>query len=143
MDPSSSSPHALPSNPVPAVPGKFTAIGTMRLIIGILHVLGGGILTLYCLIVGAAGFFTTIVRGLAVFCGIPYFIMFIIGIFEIISGIKQLKKDATIVKPSKWISILEIVFVLTCDVFAVAIGIVTLIFQGDDEVKQHYASKSG
>ena len=68
MEPTS--PEADPSAPSVAYgkpPGKTTAIGVMRLVMGILHVMGGGFMMVYILVVGTVGFFTTFVGCLAVF----------------------------------------------------------------------------
>ena len=121
-------------------PGKIQTIGTLRLIAGIWHILFGIAGAIYFFIFGGAMALTTCIGGIVMFCGVPYIFLVVFGILEIVSGAKHLKKDTVTLKPSKWMAIIQLIFILGCDPIGLGVGITTLVFMGDDEVKQYYAS---
>lgn len=63
----------------------------------------------------------------------------ILGIFEIIYAAKLLSNPPQPVLPSTNIAILEIACILTGNVFALVVGILSLVFYNDQIVKDYFA----
>lgn len=67
----------------------------------------------------------------------------ILGIFEIIYAAKLLSNPPQPVQPSTTIAILEIVCFLSGNVFAMVVGILSLVFYNDQIVKDYFARLNG
>ena len=63
----------------------------------------------------------------------------VLGIFEILYAAKLLSNPPQPVKPSTTIAILEIVTLLAGNVFALVVGILSLVFYNDLVVKDYFA----
>jgi hypothetical protein len=63
----------------------------------------------------------------------------ILGIFEIIYAAKLLSAPPQPVRPATNLAILEIVCILTGNVFSMIVGIISLIFYNDPAVKNYFA----
>ena len=67
----------------------------------------------------------------------------ILGIFEILYAAKLLSNPPQPVKPSTSIAILEIVCVITGNVFSMVVGILSLVFYNDEIVRDYFARLNG
>src|SRR5512139_3156916 len=116
----------------PAKPSLVNVIAWTTLASGIVN-LGWG------LIVSATAFITVI--GI---CCVPITILpAILGIFEIIYAAKLLSVPPRPVRPAINLAVLEIVCILTGNVFSMIVGIISLIFYNDPAVKEYFARLNG
>lgn len=113
-------------------PGLVRTIGVLTLINGIVNIFWG-------LIATAVVVPTVILTCLAVFTILPT----ILGVFEIIYALKLLNTPPQPVQPSTTIAILEILCVLTGNVFSMIVGILSLVFYNDPQVKGYFAHLNG
>ena len=113
-------------------PGLVKTIGVITLISGIVNIFWG-------LIATAIVVPTIILACLAVFTILPT----ILGVFEIIYALKLLGNPPQPVQPSTTIAILEILAVLTGNVFSMIVGILSLVFYNDPQVKGYFAPLNG
>jgi hypothetical protein len=113
-------------------PGLVKTIAVLTLINGIVNIFWG-------LIATAVVVPTIILACLAVFTILPT----ILGIFEIIYALKLLNTPPQPVQPSTTIAILEILCVLTGNVFSMIVGILSLVFYNDPQVKEYFAKLNG
>lgn len=67
----------------------------------------------------------------------------ILGIFEILYAAKLLSNPAQPVRPAVTIAILEIVCIITGNVFSMVVGILSLVFYNDQVVKDYFARLNG
>lgn len=67
----------------------------------------------------------------------------ILGVFELIYAAKLFSTPPQAVRPSNNLAILEIVSVLFLNVFSMAVGILSLVFYNDAEVKNYFAIING
>jgi hypothetical protein len=67
----------------------------------------------------------------------------ILGIFEIIYAAKLLSTPPQVVRPATNLAVLEIVCILTGNVFTMVVGILSLIFYNDPAVKVFFARLNG
>jgi hypothetical protein len=113
-------------------PGKVQAVAILTLISGITNVLWMIIIGVWIIIGGVASL------GLGCFL-LPVVVPpLVLAVFEIIYASKILPTPIKPTKPSQTIAILEIVCVLTLNLFAVAAGIVALIMYSDPTVKAYF-----
>ena len=109
-------------------PGLVMAVAVMTLISGIANIFWGLGLSL-----AALGTLVGIV------C-IPFTVLpTILGIFEIIYAAKLLGNPPQPVQPANTLAILEIVCVLTGNVFSMIVGILSLVFYNDVVVQRFFA----
>jgi hypothetical protein len=113
-------------------PGLVKTIAVMTLVNGIVNIFWG-------LIATAVVVPTIILACLAVFTILPT----ILGVFEIIYALKLLNNPPQPVQPSTTIAILEILCVLTGNVFSMIVGILSLVFYNDPQVKEYFAKLNG
>jgi hypothetical protein len=106
-------------------PGLVTAIAVMTLISGIVNIFWGLTITVTL--------FWTIV------CGPIGLLQTALGIFEIIYAAKLLGNPPQPVQPATSLAVMEIVCVLAGNVFAMIVGILSLVFYNDLTVKEYYA----
>ncbi len=113
-------------------PSLVKTIAVLTLINGIVNIFWG-------LIATAVVVPTIILTCLAVFTILPT----ILGVFEIIYALKLLNNPPQPVQPSTTIAILEILCVLTGNVFSMIVGILSLVFYNDPQVKDYFARLNG
>ena len=113
-------------------PSLVKTIAVLTLINGIVNIFWG-------LIATAVVVPTIILACLAVFTILPT----ILGVFEIIYALKLLNNPPQPIQPSNTIAILEILCVLTGNVFSMIVGILALVFYSDQQVKEYFARLNG
>lgn len=121
-----------PYSPYAESPSLVKTIAVLTLINGIVNIFWG-------LIATAVVVPTIILACLAVFTILPT----ILGVFEIIYALKLLNNPPQPVQPSTTIAILEILCVLTGNVFSMIVGILALVFYSDQQVKEYFARLNG
>ena len=121
-----------PYSPYAESPSLVKTIAVLTLINGIVNIFWG-------LIATAVVVPTIVLACLAVFTILPT----ILGIFEIIYALKLLNNPPQPVQPSTTIAILEILTVLTGNVFSMIVGILALVFYSDSQVKEYFARLNG
>jgi len=67
----------------------------------------------------------------------------ILGVFEILYAAKLLSNPPQAVKPSTNIAIFEIACIITGNVFAMVVGILSLVFYNDEIVRDYFARLNG
>ena len=67
----------------------------------------------------------------------------VLGVFEILYAAKLLSNPPQAVQPSTNIAIFEIVCILMGNVFAMVVGILSLVFYNDQIVKDYFARLNG
>ena len=113
-------------------PGLVKTIAVMTLVSGIVNIFWG-------LIATAVVVPTIILACLAIFTILPT----ILGVFEIIYALKLLSNPPQPVQPSTTIGILEILTVFVGNVFSMIVGILSLVFYNDPQVKEYFANLNG
>ncbi len=109
----------------PIKPGKLQAVAIMTLAGGI-----WAILTCFGIGLGTAGFW------------IPWIYSLVLGIMAIIKGSQMLGSNpAPAFASAKTIAIMQIVNIINCDMVNLTLGIITLVFLNDPEVRDHLRSK--
>lgn len=113
-------------------PTLVNVIAWMTLACGIVNILWG-------LGASATAFFTIV--GI---CCVPLTILpSILGIFEILYASKLLSNPPQVTKPSTTIAVFEIACILAGNVFAMVVGILSLVFYNDQVVKDYFARLNG
>jgi len=116
---------ALPEGMPPAArkgpPGKVQAIGIMTLVGGIL-----ALLTCFGIALGT------------MFIYIPWIYSLVLGIMAIMKGSQMLGSNPA---PAFAIAIMQIVNIINCDMVNLTLGIITLVFLSDPEVREHLRSQ--
>jgi hypothetical protein len=112
-------------------PGKVQAIAIMMLVNGIINILYG--LGMTAGIVLGTLFIGTICAPLTILPAV-------LGVFELIYGIKLLSEPPKPVKNIQTIAILEIVAVVCGSGLSLIVGILNLVFLSEPEVKAYLAS---
>ena len=113
-------------------PGLFTAIAVMTLVSGIINLFWGFIASATALgtLVGIVCLPITILPT-------------ILGVFEIIYAAKLLSAQPQPVKPSQSIAVLQILTFLIGNVFSMVVGILSLIFYNDVNVREYFNQING
>jgi hypothetical protein len=113
-------------------PGKIQAIAIMTIINGALNILWG------------AGVSFGMLFGLVTIICIPVTILpAILGIFEILYGVKLLATPPRPVQPSQTLAILEICCIIVGNVPSMVIGILALVFYNEPDVRAYFAQLNG
>jgi hypothetical protein len=115
-------------------PGKVNALAIMTIVNGALNIVAACGITL-SIVIGTLGF--------GLICAPLTILPSILGVFEILYGVKLLANPAQPVKPAQAIAILEILMVLYANVISLAVGIVALVLYNDEEVKDYFARING
>jgi hypothetical protein len=110
-------------------PSNVNAIGTMTIISGALNLVGG---------LGVS--FTLGITLFGLICLPITLFPAVVGVFEIMYGVKLLHNPPQPVQPSKTIAILEIVMFLYLNVVSGVIGILALTMYTDPEVEKYFQS---
>lgn len=113
----------------PERPGNVSAIAYMNLASGALNILVGGAATV-------AAVLQTFFLGLICipFTAVPV----LLGVFEVVYGLRLLAKPPAPVKPARGIAILQIACFLYLNVVAGVVGILSLILYTDPEVQAYF-----
>jgi len=113
-------------------PGKVQAIAIMTLVGGILATLFGAGGLLYVAIVGLATF------GIGCLFAVFPVYWIVAGILCIVQGSKLMGKNPELVYPkTKNTAILQIVCIICCDWINMTLGIITLVFLNDPQVRAY------
>jgi hypothetical protein len=110
-------------------PAKVQTLAVLVLISGILNILWGGILALL-------GVLTII----GILCAPILLLPMVLGVFELIYALNLLADPPKVKKLSQTIAILEICDFLFLNIFGVIVGIVSLIFINEEEIKDYFAA---
>ena len=106
-------------------PGKLQAIGIMTLVGGILALLA-------CFGIALA----------TLFIYIPWIYSLVLGIMAIMKGSQMLGSNpAPAFASARTIAIMQIVNIINCDMLNLTLGIITLVFLNDPEVREHLRSQ--
>lgn len=92
---------------------------------------------------GLAASGTALATVIGIFCTPLTILPTVLGIFEIIYAAKLLSNPPQAVQPSQTIAILEIVCVLAGNVFAMVVGILSLVFYNDQIVRDYFIRLNG
>lgn len=110
-------------------PSNVNAIGIMCIVSGALNLIGGIVVA-----------FTFGISLIGIVC-VPFALLpSVLGIFEILYGLKLLQNPPQPVKPSKAIAIFQIVTFLYLNVVSGVVGILSLTMYTDPEVEKYFAS---
>jgi hypothetical protein len=113
-------------------PSLVKTIAVLTLINGIVNIFWGLIATV------------SVTASIFLICLAPLAILpTVLGIFELIYSVKLLNNPPQPVQPSTTIAILEILCVLTGNVFSMIVGILALVFYSDAQVKEYFARLNG
>jgi hypothetical protein len=117
------------SYPSSEKPGLVTAIAVMTLLNGIVNIFWG-------LTVSVALIWTLVCWPIGI-------LQTVLGIFEIIYAAKLLGNPPQPVQPGNNLAVMEIVCILTGNVFSMIVGILALVFYNDLTVKNYFAGLNG
>jgi hypothetical protein len=92
---------------------------------------------------GLAASGTALATVIGIICTPITILPSILGVFEILYAAKLLSNPPQAVKPSSTIAILEIVCVITGNVFSTVVGILSLVFYNDEIVRDYFARLNG
>ncbi len=113
-------------------PGLVKTIAVLTLVNGIVNIFWGLAAT------------ATVMASVILICLAPFAILpTILGVFEILYALKLLAEPMRPVQPSQSIAVLEILCLLTGNVFSMIVGILALIFYNDPQVKDYFAHLNG
>ena len=117
-------------------PGKVQVVAIMTLISGISNILWMIFVGIFILIGGIA--------SVGIGCLLLPLVIppMVLAVFEILYAVKLLPTPIKPTKPSQVIAILEIVCILTLNLFAVATGVVALVMYSDPEVKAYFEANA-
>lgn len=118
-------------------PGLVSAIAYLTLINGIGNIFWGIILP--GMIIGWSSGFALFCLPLILFTIMPSFL----GIFEIIYAAKLLTTPSKPIQPSPTLAKLAILTILTANFFSMIVGILSLVFYNDQQVKEYFARLNG
>ncbi len=110
-----------------ARPSNVKAIGIMTIVSGAVNIVASLSLS-----------FTVVLTLVGVVCLPVTLLPAVLGIFEILYGIKLLANPPRPVQPSKTIAILEVVTFLFLNVISGVVGILALVFYSDPETKAYF-----
>ena len=110
----------------PQKPGKVVAIAILTLVGGIIATMLG------------LGLFISLALTCVGLLWLPMYYSFVVGIMAIIKGSKLLGKNDRYESPPSSIAVMQIINIINCDVTNCVLGILTLVFLSDPEVKAYY-----
>jgi hypothetical protein len=102
--------------------------------------LASGVVNLFWGLVASGTALATIV---GVICTPLTILPTLLGVFELIYAAKLFSNPPQAIQPSTNIAVFEIATVLTGNVFSMAVGILSLVFYNDPEVKNYFARLNG
>ena len=115
----------------PSKPGKVQAIAIMSLVSGILNCVGG----LGWLVAGLFMFLVGVI-----FTIIPATYLLIVGVLDIIYASNLMGASAAPIRPARHLAILNIVSIIFFNLIPCVLGIVNLVFYGDEETQRFFES---
>jgi len=128
----SGSPPPPPTSPPPASkPGKVQAIAIMSLVSGVLNCVGG----LGWLVFGLCLFLVGVILTI-----IPAAYLVVVGVLDVIYASKLMGASSVSVQPARHLAVLNIVSIIFLNVIPCVLGIVNLVFYGDEETERFFAS---
>jgi hypothetical protein len=108
-------------------PSNLTALGVLNIVSGVINIVAGLSVTF--------GFAISLVGLICV----PITILpAVLGVFEILYGIKLLASPPQPVKPSQAIAICQLITFLYLNVVSGVVGILALVFYNDPQVKEYF-----
>jgi hypothetical protein len=107
-------------------PSLVMALAIMTLLSGIVNLVWGPVVVLGTL-------------GLGLLCAPAMVLNVVLGAFEIAFALKLLSNPPQPVQPSQSIAIWQIVCLLTGNLFAMIVGILSLVFYNDPVVRDYFA----
>lgn len=110
-------------------PVKVQTMAVLVLISGVINILWGGILALL-----------GVISIVGILCAPLLILPMILGVFELIYALNLLADPPKVAKPSQVIAILEICNLIFLNIFSVVVGILSLIFINEEEIKDYFAS---
>lgn len=110
-------------------PSKIQIMAVLVLINGILNIVWGGILALL-------GVFTIV----GILCAPVLILPMVLGVFELIYALNLLAEPPKVKGPSQAIAILEICDIFFLNIFGVVVGVLSLIFINEEEIKDYFDS---
>jgi hypothetical protein len=105
----------------PQKPGKVQAIAIMILVGGILATISGVVIIPSTLFLWPGGYYSLVM-----------------GIMAIIKGAKLIGQNGHWEAPPKAIAIMQIINIINCDIPNTVMGILTLVFLGEPQVRAYY-----
>jgi hypothetical protein len=117
---------------MPTKPSKVQTMAVLVLISGILNIAWGGILAL----LGVLTIF-------GICCSPILILPMALGVFELIYALNLLADPPKVDEPSQVIAILEVCDIFFLNLFGAFVGILSLIFINEDEIKSYFASLKG
>lgn len=115
-------------------PTLVNVIAWSTLASGIINVLWG---------IGVSATVVLSTIGIGLICLPVTILPTVLGIFEILYAAKLLSNPPQPVRPSQTIAILEIACLLAGNLFAMVVGILSLVFYNDQIVKDYFARLNG
>ncbi len=112
---------------------------TLVMTIAILTLINGIVNIFWGLAATATVVSTLVLACLAGFTLLPT----ILGVFEIVYAAKLLAEPVEPLRPSQPIAVFEMLCVLTGNVFSMIVGILSLVFYNDPQVKEFFAHLNG
>lgn len=110
-------------------PAKVQTMAVLILVSGILNIVWGGILALF-------GVLTII----GILCAPLLILPMVLGVFELIYALNLMADPPKVKKPSQAIAVLEICNIVFVNIFSVVVGVLSLIFISEVEIKDYFAS---
>jgi hypothetical protein len=110
-------------------PAKLQTMAVLVLINGVLNIVWGGILALL-----------GVLSLIGILCAPILLLPMVLGVFELIYALKLLADPPRVTKLSQAIAILEICNFLFLNIFSVVVGVISLIFMNEDEIKDYFGS---
>jgi hypothetical protein len=138
LPPPAAIPPAAPA--CPPKPGYVQAISIMCLVDGCLNIIWAALLFLEIVIFGAS-------FGVATFgvCCLPAMCLMVlpvyplvVGIFDILYAVKVLPDPIKPVTVARYLAVMQIVNIVSFQVFSVVTGIICLVFYNDPKVKEYF-----
>ena len=129
--PGSSLPLPPAATPPASKPGKVQAIAIMSLVSGILNCVGG----LGWLVAGLFMFLVGII-----FTIVPAAYLLVVGVLDILYASNLMGASAASIRPARHLAILNIVSIIFFNLIPCVLGIVNLVFYGDEETERFFES---
>jgi hypothetical protein len=110
-------------------PTKVQTLAVLILVSGILNIIWGGILAL----IG-------VITVIGILCAPLLILPMVLGVFELIYALNLMAEPPKVKNPSQALAILEICNIVFLNIFSAVVGVLSLIFFSEEEVKDYFAS---
>jgi hypothetical protein len=121
-----------PATPQKSRPGKLQAVVIMTLIDGILNILYGLILAV-TMGIGAIG-----TLGITCLCVPAGIYAVVVGVLEILAATKLMPEPPKVQEFPKYVAVMQIINIISGNVFSAVVGILALVFGNDPEVVAYF-----